>query len=863
MSGRRSVAVCDLAPSKVRTGSVFIAHNGVEGVSGHYEATRALQSYIQAMRLGTAVVPKGAKIGGSSSGTAKYDRFAFREKWLSDFPWLRTDKKKAWCYACRKFSAVQSRSKIATGEVLYTGVRQDKLREHDGLASHKKAMAAWAQREQPGKKIPTGLEGYVDITSARDVLNRLVVTVFTIVTSSRPFSDMLPLCQMQEKNGLQMGGGAYCNNTFFDSVLELMASTYEYEHGLKILESAKRAAVWFSGDAFKARSNIEVEVMCAGFFDFEDHTAKMDYFSASEVNYAASEDGKSPDASAIFSTHKRAIEGRFGVDVGRDIISNCTACVSFDGAGVMIGCKDSVASRWMDASPSVVVIHAIAHRLESAYADACSEIPYMQMIGELVQDLYNHLSRSAKNSHELAEVAKQLELGMVKLSGLHGIRWLASTSRGLQNLLRSYVPVAAYLNKTALSRVGLHLNISSPSEMFLNVRIFLDVEGVGKRSARVVRIVPRANGGAVAPASQLSDKFIVRLERTAVQRTSDEYTKTKDEIALSLASSKEESLVNVAEWDLYLALTQYRTVVMLHFLLDLESILTGLSLVFQSEAVTPSAVQNEIDETMSRIEVMKAIDGISLHEFYSKYNADLESYEGFNLEECQSGEENFQMDRNEILTSLGLYLRERFDPLLKSPILTWMRDSFEHRRWPDDPEELAMWGANEIRSFAGHFSGLTSMRDFDVDECLHQWKRLKKEICKEPFFSLSYKRFWEHLSRHYDNIHGYPLVIKLARISLMIMPDTSCCERVVSKYNRIHDSKRPCLQLKTVRNALAVISYGPKSIADFESARFVDMWMGLVGVDGKPGAESSGCAKRRSIAALARKVMKAAAMQRY
>ena len=146
------------------------------------------------------------------------------------------------------------------------------------------------------------------------------------------------------------------------------------------------------------------------------------------------------------------------------------------------------------------------------------------------------------------------------------------------------------------------------------------------------------------------------------------------------------------------------------------------------------------------------------------------------------------------------------------------------------------------------------MADFDMHECLHQWGRLKIEISGQPFFSLPYKKFWEHLSRHYDDIHGYPLVIKLARISLMLMPDTSCCERYASQHSRLHNKSRPRLLLKTVRNALAILNYGPKSIKQFDPARIVDMWMGLVGANVKP-AETSDCIKRRSISALARKVI--------
>jgi len=95
----------------------------------------------------------------------------------------------------------------------------------------------------------------------------------------------------------------------------------------------------------------------------------------------------------------------------------------------------------------------------------------------------------------------------------------------------------------------------------------------------------------------------------------------------------------------------------------------------------------------------------------------------------------------------------------------------------------------------------------------------------------------------------------------MLMPDTSCCERCVSQYNRLHNKSRSRLHLMTVRNALAILNYGPKSIKQFDPARIVDMWMGLVGANVKP-AETGDCIKRRGIAALTRKVMKAAVSQR-
>jgi hypothetical protein len=36
--------------------------------------------------------------------------------------------------------------------------------------------------------------------------------------------------------------------------------------------------------------------------------------------------------------------------------------------------------------------------------------------------------------------------------------------------------------------------------------------------------------------------------------------------------------------------------------------------------------------------------------------------------------------------------------------------------------------------------------------------------------------FWEHVSRHYDTIHGYQNVPILTRISCLMLPDSSICE---------------------------------------------------------------------------------------
>ena len=49
----------------------------------------------------------------------------------------------------------------------------------------------------------------------------------------------------------------------------------------------------------------------------------------------------------------------------------------------------------------------------------------------------------------------------------------------------------------------------------------------------------------------MTDKFVVKLERTRSQVTAVEYVKTKNELVLDQARDKEVALSSVREWDLY------------------------------------------------------------------------------------------------------------------------------------------------------------------------------------------------------------------------------------------------------------------------------------------------------------------------
>ena len=106
-------------------------------------------------------------------------------------------------------------------------------------------------------------------------------------------------------------------------------------------------------------------------------------------------------------------------------------------------------------------------------------------------------------------------------------------------------------------------------------------------------------------------------------------------------TSKESALEKSKEWDQYLALTQFRTVITLHFIHDIESHLKNLSLCFQSTDLTPSSLRCSIERTYEQLEAMKTVDGASLCSFWDDLDKTTDSFKGFNLEKRVEGEEMF------------------------------------------------------------------------------------------------------------------------------------------------------------------------------------------------------------------------------
>ena len=480
----------------------------------------------------------------------------------------------------------------------------------------------------------------------------------------------------------------------------------------------------------------------------------------------------------------------------------------------MLGSNDSVASRLLDAAPNAVIIHAVAHRNELTVVAAFGQVPILKLIEEVIQGTYNKYCMSSKKFDALKEIADAMEQDpILRFKGIHGIRWMASKKDALRVVLRN-LPALILQTKREAMPAG-SLNEDSPPGSFKGKVLRVLNDQTRRTVQATVKSVP-AEG-----TEPLAGDYVLQYSD---KRTT---THTKEQLVTMLNFT--EALAAKEEWQLYVSLTQHELVMTMHFLYDVEHELAILSKVFQADNLAPTDIENAITRTEAQITRLENEDGAALKSFLDEYDDDKETWRYISLEKQGGFDTSFISTRRLLTSALVAQLRANFGPLLKSPIFVASK-ALEHRSWPvDNAAALRSHGNGEVIVLMEQFKDLKFMAGFDKDEAMRQWERLKFELPQHAFFRhTSFVGFWEHVAVHFDtgDLTGYSEFIKLALAVLLIVTDTSCCERSYSLMNRIHTYLRNRLEVKTLNDLMCICSNGPE-LEDFDPMPILKAWLQL------------------------------------
>lgn len=204
------------------------------------------------------------------------------------------------------------------------------------------------------------------------------------------------------------------------------------------------------------------------------------------------------------------------------------------------------------------------------------------------------------------------------------------------------------------------------------------------------------------------------------------------------------------------------------------------------------------------------------------------------------------------LSTPAAMVRKNIQTIVNNRMLASVRDCFEHRQWPiHDDTLLRDYGDNALVLVAGHYSELSSLSKerFSLEEARRQFSKIKFDVRDAPFFTMGFRKFWQHISAHFaDAVLGYPDLVILARVILLLVADTSCCEVGYSRVNRTQTKARVNMSVSTIENVLTTQFLGPK-VEDFSPEGIFDMWTAL------PFVNHPDTARGRSLKAMMRKVV--------
>ena len=282
-----------------------------------------------------------------------------------------------------------------------------------------------------------------------------------------------------------------------------------------------------------------------------------------------------------------------------------------------------------------------------------------------------------------------------------------------------------------------------------------------------------------------------------------------------------------------------------HFLADLFSILSKLSLQMQRNDLILSVSVSLVKEAMARVECLKSrpIPDGHLAAFLKnvKSASDVQGIaltgslegtvkRGGGLPKCLQSEIETAVD----LCTHGL--NERFGILINASATTKSENQAVYGPqevvndmlilnvdvWPSNPVDLVDHGREQIQSLIEWFRPLLRTAGCNIDGIQDQWVSMKI-LVKNQFQKMDSITLWQTFRTKAPYKDNFKDVLHVVEIVLVLPISAAQCECAVSAQNRIKSSVRATLATSALEDLIRLASEGPP-VANFDAAPCVDLW---------------------------------------
>ena len=218
---------------------------------------------------------------------------------------------------------------------------------------------------------------------------------YFIAKEGLPFTKMAPLCQLEERHGVNLGTG-YKNNQACTQFVEFIAKV-EQQNLVEILSKARFFSL--QADDSTDCATIEDEMYLCLFFDSNGVDGRV---HVRDVFFAVRQP-EATDAQGLYACLEGALQ-YMGIDNWKNKL------VGFGSDGASVNMAAGGLRGYLEADiPWVVVFWCLAHRLELSLKDALKSTFFSQ-VDEMLMRLYYLYEKSPKKCRDLDEIAAELKL---------------------------------------------------------------------------------------------------------------------------------------------------------------------------------------------------------------------------------------------------------------------------------------------------------------------------------------------------------------------------------------------------------------------------------------------------------------------
>ncbi|KAJ8318080.1 hypothetical protein KUTeg_003171 [Tegillarca granosa] len=231
--------------------------------------------------------------------------------------------------------------------------------------------------------------------TAKRRASALFITAFYIAKENVSFSKLKNLCQLQVKNGVDLGT-MYQNVDGCINMIKSIAATEKSKVSNDLVNKARFISVLADGSTDSAVIEQETDGL--------PKTQFVDIVPLSSAN----SDG----------VLKGIDTGLENIGLTREKVDSKIVGCNFDGVSVMMGNKSGVSSKIKERlGRGIIIIHCVAHNLELAVLDAGKGISYLSTFQSTFQQVYKLYYYSPKRRRELVEMASVLEEASITQTG--------------------------------------------------------------------------------------------------------------------------------------------------------------------------------------------------------------------------------------------------------------------------------------------------------------------------------------------------------------------------------------------------------------------------------------------------------------